>query len=105
MIQSLEQVIIYSLMPHNNGDIVQTYRINNEQYSSILDINIDSGIDIRDYKQKIKNEKVMTTADSDRTSLGNENEYMCQIACKHIGITGIHIFDINAPNDFRNISY
>lgn len=32
-------------------------------------------------------------------------DYCCSIACKHIGITGVHIFDINNPKDIRSISY
>lgn len=32
-------------------------------------------------------------------------DYCCSIACKHLGITGVHIFDINNPEDIRSISY
>lgn len=65
----------------------------------------DSGINIEEYKLKMIDEKRALTAVSDATSVNTGVNYMCQIACKHIGITGVHIFDINAPRDFRNISY
>jgi hypothetical protein len=75
-VQSSEQVIIYSLMPHNLGEIVQNYKIDREQYSAILDINIDSGIDVSEYKRKMSNHK-KDSPDSSQDSDNADPGYIC----------------------------
>ena len=97
--------MIYSLKQDNLGALDKNYEIDQEQYSAIYDIFLDSGLDKEEYISKFGcNHRLNEDMKNNLLNI-IDLEYCCSIACKHQGITGVHIFDINNEKDVRSISY